>query len=150
MHYVILKDIHGFLFDGLLDTAGEFRKTNIWKNESILYGRSVTYADFRSIKSTLEYDFQEEREQKYVDMDKVKMNVRLSDFCSRIWQVHPFMEGNTRTTAVFMVQYFRALGFDVNNDLFLENALYFRNALVRSNYADISRGIASDPQFLEG
>jgi len=98
----------------------------------------------------LEYDFQEEREQKYVDMDKVKKNVRLSDFCLRICQVHPFMEGNTRTTAVFMVQYSRALGFDVNNDLFLENALYFRNALVRSNYADISRGIASDLQFVEG
>ena len=66
-----------------------------------------------------------------------------------MWQIHPFGEGNTRTTAVFAIKYLRSLGFDVTNTLFADNSWYFRNALVRANYADIQKGIYEDKSYLE-
>ena len=73
----------------------------------------------------------------------------LALFVSRLWQIHVFGGGNTRTTAVFFIKYLRTLGFDVTNDIFAENAWYFRNALVRANYKDASKGIFEDLSFLE-
>ena len=145
---VTLKYIHKILFDGIYDHAGQYRQYNISKDEPILNGNSVKYSNYHIIKDTLEYDFQEEKECKYSSMANEQVIHQISKFTSSIWQVHPFMEGNTRTTAVFMERYLSSIGFDVNNTLFLENAKYFRNALVRSNYADYSKGIDTDFSFL--
>ena len=70
-------------------------------------------------------------------------------FISGIWQIHPFREGNTRTTAVFAIKYLRAMGFTVNNDLFSEYSWYFRNALVRANYRNYARCIEPEFEHLE-
>ena len=73
----------------------------------------------------------------------------LAIFISRLWQIHVFGEGNTRTTAVFFIKYLRMLGFKTENDLFAENSWYFRNALVRANYNNIKAGIYETTEFLE-
>ena len=73
----------------------------------------------------------------------------LAVFISRLWQIHVFGEGNTRTTAVFFIKYLRTLGFDVTNDIFAENAWYFRNSLVRANYNDLKNGIHETTEYLE-
>ena len=146
---VTLKYIHKMLFDGIYDHAGQYRKYNISKDEPILNGKSVKYSNYQMIKDTLEYDFQEEKECKYASMTKEQIISRISKFTSSIWQVHPFMEGNTRTTAVFMERYLSSVGFSVDNTLFAEHAKYFRNALVRSNYADYSKGIDTDFTYLK-
>ena len=70
-------------------------------------------------------------------------------FISRLWQIHIFGEGNTRTTAVFFIKYLRTLGFHATNDIFAENAWYFRNAIVRANYNDFKNGIHETTEFLE-
>lgn len=70
-------------------------------------------------------------------------------FISRLWQIHVFGEGNTRTTAVFFIKYLRTLSFDAINDIFAENAFYFRNSLVRANYNDLKNGIYETTEFLE-
>lgn len=70
------------------------------------------------------------------------------DFVTLLWQNHPFREGNTRTTAVFVIKYLRSIGFEVNNDLFAENSWYFRNALVRANYRNPLKNIEPDRSFL--
>lgn len=75
--------------------------------------------------------------------------IHLSQFVSRLWQIHIFGEGNTRTTAVFFIKYLRSLGFYATNDIFAENAWYFRNALVRANYNDFKNGIHETTEFLE-
>ena len=94
------------------------------------------------------YDFEEELNQKYIEKtDKQKID-RLSTFVARIWQVHPFGEGNTRTTALFIQKYLNSKGFLINNELFKDNSLYFRNALVRANYSNISKGIEEDKRYL--
>ena len=66
----------------------------------------------------------------------------------QIWQIHAFREGNTRTTAIFTIQYLRSLGYEVNNEMFAKHSWYFRNALVRINYRNIQKGIDYSPIYL--
>lgn len=144
-----LKSIHRYLFDGIYDFAGQFRQYNITKDEPVLYGDTVKYANYFEIQDILEYDFNMEKQQKYSQMSREQIVKGLCGFSSSIWQVHPFAEGNTRTTAVFMELYLNNIGFDVNNDMFKECSRYYRNGLVRSNYADYVKGIDADFSFLE-
>lgn len=143
-----LKTIHGIMFRDLYSHAGRFREYNISKEEPILNRRSVVYSDYRNIRSTLEYDFANEKEKSYRGLDKDQMIKRIADFTSAIWQVHPFMEGNTRTTAVFMECYLNTIGFRVNNEMFKSHSLYFRNALVVSNYSSLMEGITPNNEPL--
>lgn len=144
-----LKSIHRYLFEGIYDFAGQFRDYNITKEEHVLRGETVKYANYFEIQDILEYDFRMEKQQKYSKMSNQQIIKRLCEFSSSIWQVHPFGEGNTRTTAVFMELYLNSIGFNVNNDMFKEHSKYYRNALVRSNYANYAKGIDSDFYFLE-
>lgn len=144
-----LKSIHRYLFNGIYDFAGRFRDYNITKDEPVLNGDTVKYANYFEITDILEYDFNVERQQKYSAMTRERIVKRICAFTSSIWQVHPFGEGNTRTTAVFTELYLNSIGFTVNNDMFKEYAKYYRNAMVRSNYADYGRGIDADFSFLE-
>lgn len=145
---VTLKYIHRRLFEDIYEHAGEFRTVNIWKKEPILGGETVKYANFQLIMDTYEYDFSVEKEKKYGEMTNEQVVKSLSDFTSSIWQVHPFMEGNTRSTAVFIERYLNAMSFDVDNTLFKDNSMYFRNALVRSNYADMKNRISAEDKYL--
>lgn len=145
---VMLKHIHKALFEGIYDHAGKFRTYNFTKDEPILNNRTVSYADYRMIQETFSYDFEKESMRSYVGKTKDMILKRIAKFTSDIWQVHAFCEGNTRTTAMFMELYLRKLGFRVNNDMFKKHSKYFRNALVRANFADYSLGIDEDMSFL--
>lgn len=140
-----LKNIHGILFKDVYKHAGMFRKYNISKDEPVLNGRSVIYADWRNIVETLDYDFSAEREKSYDGQNKERVVKRIANFSSSVWQVHPFMEGNTRTIATFIECYLNNMGFQVDNEIFKEHSLYFRNALVVSNYASMAEGIRPNP-----
>src|SRR5574344_2821507 len=141
--------IHRRLFEGVFDHAGQIRKYNISKKEWILNGETVIYADWGSIKDTLDYDFATEKQFSYEGLSVEASVKHLAKFASDIWQIQPFGEGNTRATAVFMIKYMKTFGFRVNNDAFRENSWYFRNALVRANYNDLQKGIHSTTKFLE-
>ena len=141
--------IHKKLFTGIYNHAGEYREYNITKKEWILDGATVVYGSATELKATLEYDFSEEKKFSYRNLSMDEIIHHLAIFISRLWQIHVFGEGNTRTTAVFFIKYLRTLGFDVNNDIFAENAWYFRNALVRANYNDLKNGIHESTEYLE-
>ena len=141
--------IHRKLFDGIYDHAGKIRDYNITKKEWILDGDTVLYGSASELKATLEYDFSEEEKFRYKNLSMNEIIHHLAVFISRLWQIHIFCEGNTRTTAVFFIKYLRALGFDATNDIFAENAWYFRNALVRANYNDLKNGIHETTEYLE-
>ncbi len=141
--------IHRRLFDGVFDHAGQIRQYNITKKEWVLNGDTVIYADWNSIRETLDYDFATEKQFSYEGLSIEAAVKHLAKFASDIWQIHPFCEGNTRATAVFMIKYIKTFGFRVNNDAFRENSWYFRNALVRANYNDLQKGIHSTTKFLE-
>lgn len=141
--------IHRRLFEGVFSHAGQIRPYNITKKEWVLGGDTVIYADFNSIKDTLDYDFATEKQFSYEGLSVEASVKHLAKFASDIWQIHPFCEGNTRTTAVFMIKYMKTFGFRVNNDAFEKNSWFFRNALVRANYNDLQKGIHSTTKFLE-
>ena len=141
--------IHRRLFEGVFDHAGQIRQYNISKKEWILNGETVIYADWGSIKDTLDYDFATEKQFSYEGLSVEASVKHLAKFASDIWQIHPFGEGNTRATAVFMIKYMKTFGFRVNNDAFCENSWYFRNALVRANYNDLQNSVHATTKFLE-
>lgn len=145
-----LKKIHKSLFSDILkkNYVGIFRNYNISKNESVLSGNSVIYADYRELIECLNYDFEREKKNDYKNLSLDEKIKKISNFISSIWQVHPFIEGNTRTTAIFLIKYLKKLGFKLNEDIFIENSLYFRNALVLSNYSNRELKISNDFRFL--
>ena len=141
--------IHRRLFEGVFSHAGQVRQYNITKKEWVLNGDTVIYADWNSIKDTLDYDFATEKQFSYEGLSVDGAVKHLAKFASDIWQIHPFGEGNTRATAVFMIKHMKTFGFRLNNDAFEKNSWYFRNALVRANYNNIQKGIHSTTKFLE-
>ena len=149
--FLTYKNYHKRLFNNLdkdIYNPGNFRTYNITKNEDVLNGDTVDYQSYDMIEDTLKYDFEEEKNIDYISMNKEELVDRIVEFTSRIWQIHPFQEGNTRTTAVFVYKYLISMEFDVNNDLFKDNSLYFRNALVSANYINYNKGIKSDKKYL--
>lgn len=142
-------NLHKRLFGGLYKHAGEYRTVNISKREWVLDGESVLYAPYELLRETIEYDFAQEREFSYKGLSAQDSVKHIAKFISGLWQIHPFMEGNTRTTAVFTIMYLRQFGFAVSNEPFRDHSWYFRNALVRANYNDYQQNIASTTVFLE-
>ena len=141
--------IHRKLFAGIYSHAGRFRDYNITKKEWVLNGATVLYGSAAELRATLDYDFSEEKKFSYENLSMDEIIHHLAVFVSRLWQIHVFGEGNTRTTAVFFIKYLRTLGFNVTNDIFAKNAWYFRNALVRANYNDLKNGIYEKTEYLE-
>lgn len=141
--------IHRRLFTGIYKFAGKIRDYNLTKKEWVLNGETVLYASADSLSATLEYDFEQERKFSYKGLSEQEIIEHIAHFISNLWQIHIFGEGNIRTTAIFLIKYLRKLGFkNVNNDLFADYSWYFRNALVRANYEDLSRGIYRTEKFL--
>lgn len=142
--------IHKYLFTGILDakTAGKIRTYDITKAEPILNGDTVHYGSAENLRKTLDYDFAQEKKFSYKGLSKKEAVAHIAEFVSGIWQIHPFAEGNTRTTAVFLIKYLRTLGFKADNDLFEEHALYFRNALVRANYQNLEKDVHYTAEYL--
>ena len=143
-----LKYVHKFLFQDVYEFAGEFRKVDFSKHEKILNNDSVAYGDCTTLNESLEYDISKELEKNYNEMNIVEVINNITKFSSSIWQVHPFREGNTRTTALFIEKYLISLGYNVDNTLFKDKSVYFRNALVRSNYFNNYLDIKEDSSYL--
>lgn len=144
-----LISIHQRLFSGIYEYAGKIRDYNIKKDEWVLKGDTVIYASYETIMDSLQYDFELEKNFSYKDLSLEESIEHLCRFTSNIWQVHPFCEGNTRTTAVFIIKYLRTLGFDINDDVFANYSWYFRNSLVRANYKKFDSNIFEDISFLK-
>lgn len=143
-----LAAIHRAIFEGVFKHAGHFRDYDISKKEWVLRGDSVLYGRWQDLRETIEYDLDQERQFDYTGLSKDKTVEHIARFVSGLWQIHPFREGNTRTTALFTIKYLRMLGLTVSNELFANHSWFFRNALVRANYRNVVKGIAADESFL--
>lgn len=140
--------VHRNIFDGVFKFAGKIREFDITKKEWVLRGDTVNYMYAADLHLALEYDIEQERQFNYGGLTTDEIIKHICKFVANLWQIHAFAEGNTRTTAVFTIQYLRSIGFDVNNDVFAENSWYFRNALVRYVYKN-KNGVQPEPIFLE-
>lgn len=143
------QNIHRRLFEGVFPHAGQIRTYNITKKEWVLNGDTIIYASWESIRDTLDYDFRTEKQFSYEGLSLRESIQHLAKFTSDIWQIHPFCEGNTRATAVFMIKYMKTFGMSVDNEAFKSHSWYFRNALVRANYNDLKNGIHATTKYLE-
>ena len=143
-----LAAIHRAIFEGVFKHAGRFRDYDISKKEWALRGDSVLYGHWQDLRMAIEYDLEQERQYDYTGLSKDQMVEHLAKFVAGLWQIHPFGEGNTRTTAIFAIKYLQSQGFSVNNELFKRHSWYFRNALVRANYRNLEKGIGYEPIFL--
>ena len=143
-----LKYIHKYLFQDVYEFAGEFRKIDFSKHEKILNNDTVAYGDSKTLNESLEYDISLEKEKNYKEMSIVEVIKNITDFTSSIWQVHPFREGNTRTTAVFIYKYLNSLDFNQNISIYKNKSSYFRNSLVRSTYFKSYLNIKEDKSYL--
>lgn len=141
--------IHRHLFEGIFSHAGQIRDYNITKNEWVLKGATVLYASAGSIRETLDYDFSQEKIFDYKGLNIDEAIKHIAQFASGIWQIHAFGEGNTRTTAVFIIKYLHTFGFNISNEAFTDHSWYFRNALVRANYNDLTKGIYATTEYIE-
>jgi len=143
-----LTSIHRRLFEGVFKFAGKIRDYDITKKEWVLRGDTVLYVGAEDVRHALEYDLLQEKEFSYKNLPMDDTIIHLTRFVSALWQIHPFGEGNTRTTAVFSIKYLRSMGFKVDNELFAEHSWYFRNALVRANYRNRLQNIEPESIFL--
>lgn len=141
--------LHRRIFEGVFKHAGKIRDYDITKKEWVLNGDTVNYLNSEDLRRALDYDIEQERKFSYKRLSTDEMVAHITRFVSGIWQIHAFGEGNTRTIAVFAIQYLRSIGFDINNDLFAKHSWYFRNALVRANYKNARLGIDYTPVYLE-
>ena len=141
--------LHRRIFDGVFKHAGRLRDYDITKHEWVLDGATVNYLNWEDLRLALDYDIEREKSFSYKGLDRDAIVEHIARFVSGIWQIHAFCEGNTRTTAVFTIQYLRSMGFDVDNQMFALHSWYFRNALVRANYRNVQKDIDYTPVFLE-
>lgn len=141
--------LHRRIFEGVFKHAGRIRDYDITKKEWVLENDTVHYLNWEDLRRALDYDIEQERCFSYKGLSSDELITHVSRFVSGIWQIHAFGEGNTRTTAVFAIQYLRSLGFSVDNNQFAKHSWYFRNALVRANYKSAVKGIDYSPIYLE-
>lgn len=140
--------LHRRIFEGVFKHAGEIRQYDISKKEWVLEGDSVNYLNWEDLRRALDWDIEQEKNFSYKSLTDDEKIEHIAKFISGIWQIHAFREGNTRTTAIFTIQYLRSLGYEVNNEMFAKHSWYFRNALVRANYRNIQKGIDYSPIYL--
>ncbi len=144
-----LAAIHRQIFQGVFKHAGQFRDYDITKKEWVLDGETVLYSRWQDLRMSLEYDLDRERQFDYANLTLPDAIRHIADFVAGIWQIHPFREGNTRTTAIFTIKYLRSIGFkQINNELFEQHSWYFRNALVRANYKNVAKAVNPDSMYL--
>ena len=140
--------LHRRIFEGVFKHAGEIRQYDISKKEWVLEGDSVNYLNWEDLRRALDWDIEQEKNFSYKGLTDDEKIEHIAKFVSGIWQIHAFREGNTRTTAIFTIQYLRSLGYEVNNEMFAKHSWYFRNALVRANYRNIQKGLDYSPIYL--
>lgn len=144
----MVPEIHRRVFEGVFKFAGQYRKIDISKKEWVLRQDTVMYCPAPAIAESVVWDIEQELKCDYGELSLQQAVEHVATFIAALWQIHPFAEGNTRTTAVLLIKYLRFMGFEVDNTPFARNAWYFRNALVRANYHDTRKGIRKNPTFL--
>lgn len=144
-----LLRMHHYIFQDLYEWAGEPRIIAIYKEEDVLGGMSVEYSDPFDIVKDIHNILSDMRGKPWKAMDRKRATVEFCDSLARLWKVHPFREGNTRTTITFCCQYADAVGLKINRELFEKNSRYVRMALVAYNayFADGSN--FSKREYLE-
>lgn len=143
-----LKNIHLFLYRDIFPFAGNYRKTPIFQKEDILSNNIIYFVSTHDISCCLKDIFENEFSFNFSTMNTDDIINHFSNFLSRVWEIHPFLKGNTISICIYFLKYFYHLGFDPNIQLIVDNSIYLKNSLIRSIYNDFPNGIYANPSFL--
>ena len=130
--------IHKKLFKEVYSWAGQARTINIYKDEAVLSGLSVIYSDYKTIDKDLKNIQKEIDSFQWEQCSKKELIHQLVIIISKIWQVHAFREGNTRTICLFLYFFMKKFDLKLNMDFIGEHSKYFRNALVLASIGQYS------------
>lgn len=144
-----LLKMHYYLFQDLYEWAGEPRIIAIYKEEDVLGGMSIEYSDPFDITKDLHCILSDMRQKLWEKMDRKNASIEFCDSLAKLWKVHPFREGNTRTTITFCCQYADEIGLKINRELFEKNSRYVRTALVAYNAYFSDGSDFSKKEYLE-
>ena len=133
-----LRSIHRFLFGDIYQWAGKYRIINIAKREKLLAGRSVWYSNDDAIADDLAAAFQDIQHQNWAAMPREEFVSTIVRCFTKIWQIHPFREGNTRTVVMLLTFFVEHYGYHIDQDLLAESAGYVRDAFVMASLDQFS------------
>lgn len=133
-----LQAIHRFLFGDIYDWAGSFRIINIEKREKLLAGRSVWYSNDEAITDDLTAVFLDIQRQDWKALSRQAFVSAVSKYFARIWRIHPFREGNTRTVVMMLTFFVEHYGYYMDQNLLAENAGYVRDSFVMASLDQFS------------
>ena len=133
-----LRSIQRFLFGDIYQWAGKYRIINIAKREKLLAGRSVWYSNDDAIADDLAAAFQDIQHQNWAAMPREEFVSTIVRCFTKIWQIHPFREGNTRTVVMLLTFFVEHYGYHIDQDLLAESAGYVRDAFVMASLDQFS------------
>lgn len=126
-------NFHAYIFKDLYEWAGEPRTVEMEKAEAVLGYMSIEYTKPKEINDTASAVLKKMNEKKWEEMSLEEQARNLSSFMADLWKVHPFREGNTRTTITFICQFADSRGMFMDRELFEKHSAYTRNALVAAS-----------------
>lgn len=144
-----LCNMHYYIFQDLYEWAGKIRIINIEKEEPVLGGISIEYSDCFDIERDLNGIFADMDSYPWHEKNIEEASRTFSDFLAKVWKVHPYREGNTRTVITFCCQFIESKGFYISSELFKENAQYTRSALVAANAIFSDLGDKRKTEYLD-
>lgn len=130
LNYETFLAVHQYIFSDLYEWAGQIRMIDIYKEEVVLGGVSLTYGEITSIQLRIERIIDDLNQLKWSEISIEEMIPLFSDLIARLWLIHPFREGNTRTVMWFAGLFAKAKGFPLNSKFLRDHASYVRNSLV--------------------
>jgi cell filamentation protein len=143
-----LCQIHQFIFQDIFNWAGQARIINIEKPEAALGGISVEYSDVRDIADHATAVCEKMNGISWETLHTDEKAEFFSKYMAELWKIHPFREGNTRTVITFCCDFAEHNGFQFNRELFKDNSVYVRRALVAASAIFADMGDLSQPQHL--
>jgi len=127
-NFLSLCDMHRYIFQDVYEWAGEIRVINIEKNVTNILDDMNKFL--------------------WKALSVAEASRIFSEYLAKLWRVHPYREGNTRTIITFCSQFIESKGFYVDSDLFKDNAQYMRTALVAANAIFSDLGDKRKPEYL--
>ena len=122
----------------MYEWAGNYRVINIIKREPVLAGQSVWYSNAEDIPHDLKCAWDEIHQVEWISLSKEDFAKEIAHKFPKIWRVHPFREGNTRTVVMLMTFFVEHYGY-FDQELLAQSAEYVRDALVMAcldNYSE--------------
>lgn len=109
------KSIHKHIFEDIFDWAGKFRTVPIVKEEIVIPRLSLDYAPAKEIQPRLDNVLKRMNAVNWEEITSLdEKSMLFTQYLTEIWAIHPFRDGNTRTTLTFANQFAKEHGFPLD------------------------------------